>query len=103
MLGLAAACNKQPINESPTPPAANSSVPTNGSEVSLSGETVCLPHKNPGDFQTLECAIGFKDTAGNYYALRNQPMEWEGTQVKGKFTADTSGNYDVVGIIDWHE
>jgi heat shock protein HslJ len=35
----------------------------------LSGEYVCLPHKNTGGPQTLECAFGLKTDVGEYYAL----------------------------------
>lgn len=100
---VALSCNRRTVIQQPPPPPSNSSIPANNTEVSLTGEAVCLPHKNPGEFQTLECAIGFKDTAGNYYALRGQPMEWWGTEVTGTFTNDTSGNYDIVGVIDWKQ
>jgi hypothetical protein len=35
----------------------------------LSGTFVCLPHKNPGEVQTMECAYGMKADNGNNYAL----------------------------------
>lgn len=38
-------------------------------QVTISGESVCLPHKEKGDFQTLECAIGLRDNDGSYYAI----------------------------------
>ncbi len=104
ILALGASCSRQPNLPAPPSldrPAPNSSIPQNNTEVTLTGETVCLPHKEKGDFQTLECAMGFKDTAGNYYSVRGAPMDWQSTQVTGLFTNDTSGIYDVVGVIDW--
>jgi hypothetical protein len=106
VLALGAGCNRQPslvALPSSNQPAPNSSVPQNGAEVTLTGETVCLPHKEKGDFQTLECALGFKDTAGNNYAVRGAPIDWQGTQITGIFINDTSGLYDVVGVIDWKQ
>lgn len=35
----------------------------------MKGIFVCLPHKNPGDFVTMECAFGFKTEDGVNYAL----------------------------------
>lgn len=39
-----------------------------GGEVSYTGEGVCLPHANPGDFETLECAFGIL-VDDKYYAV----------------------------------
>lgn len=38
-------------------------------ETSLEGRTTCLPHKNAGGAQTLECAFGLESVAGDFYAL----------------------------------
>lgn len=35
----------------------------------LTGEYVCLPHKDTSGPQTLECAFGMKTDVGEYYAL----------------------------------
>lgn len=35
----------------------------------LSGEYVCLPHRDTRGPQTLECAFGMKTDVGEYYAL----------------------------------
>ncbi len=35
----------------------------------LTGEYVCLPHRNTSGPQTLECALGMKTDADEYYAL----------------------------------
>lgn len=41
----------------PTPPLS-SSIPTPGQSVTLTGTYVCLPHRNPDQPHTLECAYG---------------------------------------------
>jgi hypothetical protein len=35
----------------------------------LTGEYVCLPHKDTNGPQTLECALGIKTDVGEYYAV----------------------------------
>lgn len=35
----------------------------------LTGEHVCLPHRDQSGPQTLECALGIKTSTGEYYAL----------------------------------
>jgi len=84
------------------------SVPVTPSvQVSLTGTIVCLPHKNvkPGQPQTLECAIGLKESVtGKYYSLTNtkNPV-FDTTQkvnITGTLKADTGSNYDVVGAVD---
>ncbi len=65
------------IGTTPTPipnqprenPNPGTKPPFPQSKVALSGETVCLPHKNTEGPQTLECAFGLKTNAGTYYAL----------------------------------
>jgi hypothetical protein len=44
---------------------------TEPSAITASGNLVCLPHKTaqPGQPQTLECAIGFKTDDGRHYGL----------------------------------
>ncbi len=72
--------------------------------VNLTGELVCLPHKNTDGPQTLECAVGFK-SGDDYYALKydaqkvgttpfNKPVEVEGT-----FRSENSDVYDMQGSI----
>ncbi len=38
-------------------------------QATLTGEYVCLPHTDTSGPQTLECALGLKTDAGEYYAL----------------------------------
>ena len=57
---------------------------------SLSGEYVCLPHKDTRGPQTLECAFGIKTEAGEYYAVDFNLMSQEnlGLEVGDKFSAN---------------
>lgn len=76
----------------------------------LTGEHVCLPHKNTDGPQTLECAYGIKTEAGEYYALDFDPEELPDFNIGGRFKAkglitpiETSDNgywskYPIVGI-----
>lgn len=38
-------------------------------EGTLTGEYVCLPHKDTSGPQTMECAFGIRTTEGDYYAI----------------------------------
>ncbi len=60
--------------------------PYNGT---LSGEYVCLPHKNQNGPQTLECALGMKTNTDEYYALDFNLMSQEQPNLKtgDRFTA----------------
>lgn len=59
-----------------------------GDRVSLSGQLVCLPHRDarPGQPVTMECAFGFRDESGVYYAVE-----------------DTSENYSLISNTPMHE
>lgn len=48
---------------------------------SLTGEYVCLPHVNANGPQTLECALGLKTDAGEYYAIDFALMSQEHAQL----------------------
>jgi hypothetical protein len=78
-----------------------------GSKITITGTTVCLPHKNvkPGQPQTMECAIGLKDdNTGKFYGLKNSKNQFFDTNVKvkveGILTDDSQSNYDTVGSIE---
>ncbi|MDR3643127.1 MAG: hypothetical protein P4L74_05900 [Candidatus Doudnabacteria bacterium] len=73
----------------------------------VTGTTVCLPHKNvqPGQAQTMECAIGIKeDGSGKYYSLKNaNPSIYDTNvhvQVTGKVEIDSASIYDTSGVIN---
>lgn len=63
LTGLFFAFNSYIYNEKQQGPVVESYFGT------LSGEKVCLPHKDTTGPQTLECAIGMKTDSGEYYAL----------------------------------
>ncbi len=65
-----------------------------GSEVvayrgTLTGEHVCLPHADTSGPSTMECALGIKTDAGEYYALDFTLMSQidPGVQNGDRFTA----------------
>jgi|GEM_PF-2059250 len=83
------------------------SVAPGPNQVTLTGTIVCLPHRNaqPGQPQTLECAIGLKESAtGKYYGLKNNYKPIYDTnskvQVIGTLVDDSKSNYDTVGAIE---
>lgn len=73
--------------------------------VTKSGKLVCLPHKNPDQPHTLECAIGLHATDSKYYGLKNipdptTPVETE-VEVTGVLRpAGANERYDITGTID---
>ena len=78
----------------------------------LTGEVVCLPHKDTSGPQTRECAIGMMTDVGEHYALDFHMMSQEhpGVDSGDRFTAnglitpiemlssDHWQKYDVEGI-----
>lgn len=105
-----AAQNKQNNQENPVDVTPDVT-PT---RVSLVGEYVCLPHKDPNAIHTMECAFGLKTDDGKYYAMdfnlmsQMQPGDLQTGQrisANGTFTpiemlsADMwRNNYNIVGI-----
>lgn len=83
-----------------TAPAVSSGS-TNGEPATVSGETVCLPHKGSGP-STQECAIGLVDDNGYFYGLENSSVYDVGEKVTVtgvvKDVSDTN-SYDIAGII----
>ena len=57
-------------------------VPVEPYRGTLSGEYICLPHKNTNGPQTLECALGIKTEAGEYYAVDFNLMSQDYPDVK---------------------
>jgi hypothetical protein len=72
--------------------------------IRVTGQVVCLPHRNTSGPQTLECAIGIRDSTGNYYGLRNMDPPLYDTNssvvVNGNLEPDATSNYNIVGTID---
>jgi len=76
-------------------------------QITITGESVCLPHKNKDGPQTMECAYGIKETGGNYYGLRDPEMKFMSDLATGKtitvsgiITDEPESNYDIVGVIE---
>lgn len=81
--------------------------PTIGSRISVSGQVACLPPKDTGRPQTLECAIGLQASDGRYYALKPgtsaAPIGQQTgatIRVEGILNAPAADErYDIVGTI----
>ncbi|MGI5826229.1 MAG: hypothetical protein ACOX50_02350 [Patescibacteria group bacterium] len=87
--------------------AISPSVSIPAERVTVKGEVICLPHKNPGDGITLECAFGLKGDDGKNYGLKYTDPEspWmvdtgKRIEVSGNLVPDEQGIYDVVGNIE---
>lgn len=80
--------------------------PQAGGYVTVTGEVVCLPHKNSNGAQTLECALGLRTDDSRHYALNYTdqtpaqfaPQVGDRITVSGELTTQTS-NYDIVGTV----
>jgi hypothetical protein len=80
-----------------------------GQQITVTGEITCLPHKNKGDIQTLECAFGIKTAANQYYALSDPTMQFimdlpmgKQTTIIGTIQSDQQYSpsiYDTIGTI----
>lgn len=78
-------------------------------EVKLTGLSVCLPHKNPGEIQTMECAFGLQ-VGNEYYSLdlgsfaadfqTGVNMTIEGTYIPLEaLSSNQWQKYDIKGIV----
>lgn len=81
----------------------NNSVPRIGEQITIEGEFVCLPHKDTGGPQTLECASGIKTDSGEYYGLQfdmteKLPPSSGRLRVTGTLE-DQQGSYDSEGLV----
>jgi len=83
--------------------------PPISADFSVSGQMVCLPHKDTSGPQTLECAYGLRADDDRNYALQlgtypaSEVRVGQRAHVKGALTtgADSygSGRYNIVGTI----
>lgn len=80
-----------------------------GQAITMSGEMVCLPHRDQSGPQTMECAYGLKTPEGVYYALRDSDPTYKnisglptGTTVTitGIFHAQEDTKYPTEGVIE---
>jgi hypothetical protein len=59
-------------NASSTPAVSSSASPRpSGAEIKVTGKVVCLPHKDQGGPQTMECAYGIQTADGKYYGVKD--------------------------------
>lgn len=58
------------------PEHTNKSQYTDGEIVSMEGEVVCLEHVNQDGPVTMECAYGFMNSSGEYYALQDKTSDY---------------------------
>ncbi len=89
-------------NYSPVPNASSEGV-----SITISGVTICLPHKNTSGPQTLECALGLEGDDGNNYGLNDPGWKFligtgNGVKVEitGTLTRKGDSKYDSAGIIE---
>jgi len=73
------------------------------SDVTISGESVCLPHRDSTGPQTMECALGIQTKSGAFYAVTGSDT-WstqQRVQVTGTLIPATGNeNYDIDATID---
>lgn len=91
--------------------------PNGQPDLLISGKTVCLSKIETGDFQTMECAIGFLSDDGKYYGFKNlehfnKDHKYSTTdlelQIEGKLlskespmdTGFNNNSYDISGVIE---
>lgn len=80
---------------------------TPGQAIEVTGEIVCLPHKDTSGPITLECAIGLMDTNGVYFSLVDPDQQFipnlvSGQQyrISGLFSLVSDSQYDIEGQIN---
>jgi hypothetical protein len=79
-------------------------------QIEVSGEAICLPKRNPGEMQTLECAYGINSDGLNYSISFENLFDneifpdfliGENYFIKGYFEpSDGTENYNIVGKIE---
>ena len=75
-------------------------------EVTITGNPSCAPHKNPGEFHTLECLMTLVDEHGNHYVYNTEGLkpgagrnQFTVYGILRKPTGDMQ-RYDIVGILE---
>ena len=77
--------------------------------ITITGHLVCLPYINDSGPQTMECAFGLVDDAGNYYRLKNTDPENNNInsisgdtniEIQGVFIPGRDKVYQGVGLIE---
>ena len=92
----------------PDMPISSDTPPPPGPVV-LVGTGVCLPQRGNQVIASMECAYGFQDEQGRYFALRDvspdlttiaQLVMGEPTRITGTFYEHTDRKYEGVGIVE---
>jgi hypothetical protein len=71
----------------------------------ITGTTVCLPHKNVDGPHTMECALGIKTDDGTYYSIGTDPYDVKlsetdrKVEVTGTLKTDNESKYNSRGTI----
>ncbi len=83
---------------------ARTQAPAGNVQTTLTGEFVCLPHKDTGGPQTLECAYGLLTNDNRYFALQfashpNDIAMNKRVEVTGILTTGTDSIYNIVGSV----
>jgi hypothetical protein len=82
-------------------------IPQEG-EITITGEVVCLPHKDTSGPQTLECAFGLENNEGTYFALQDSSIDYSNiaglevgsrVTIEGTFQNSPSDRYQDIGLI----
>ncbi len=92
--------------ETDAPKQVSQDETVNGQVITVRGLMTCLPKKNAGEMQTLECAIGLQ-ADDTYYGLSGLTQEDQVlystgkiVDVRGSFTkAGDNEKYDIIGTI----
>ncbi len=84
--------------------ATRTQAPASQVQTTLTGESVCLPHKDTSGPQTLECAFGLRTDDNRHYALEFSDNTiniafGKRVEVTGTLTTPVDSNYDIVGSI----
>lgn len=85
---------------------ATSSVEVGGRQITVTGMTICLPHRNTSGPQTMECALGLKGDDGKNYGLNDPGWKYlinlgnnKNVKVTGSLDSREDIKYDSVGVI----
>lgn len=94
------------VETSRAPGPSRSDVPE-GTETTIEGEVVCLPHKDTSGPQTLECAYGVKLADGTYYGLEDTDENYRNisalpvgkkARITGTLREESSDRYQSTGV-----
>lgn len=64
-------------------------------KATIKGIATCLPHKDTGGSQTMECAIGLKSDKGEYYSLSDKDSTYSNISL-----IQTGKQYEITGNLE---